>query len=112
MRRSDKKRKLKGLPPNSPKKPEAQEPEAQEPVVNPDLKVVGTVSITVYDNMDVDVTGFPSDHGVAMMIMCNAMMKVSSWFYKNKKPKQLIQVAKPTLSLADIEKLSREAKNN
>ena len=104
MRRSDKKRKLKGLPSKSPKKPQGQ---GQEPVVNPDLKVVGTISITVYDNMDVDVTGFPSDHGVAMMIICNAMMKVSSWFYKNKKAPSAIQLAKPGMSLADIDKISR-----
>ena len=110
MRRSDKKREKKGLPKIE---KTVKAVKGSEHVPDPNRKVAGTIKIIVYEDLDVDVQDFPTDHGVAMMALCNAMMKVSNWFLKEAaKPKQLIQIAKPTLSLADIEKLSRKAKNN
>ena len=110
MRRSDKKREKKGLP-KIEKRTQPFEGVKHGP--DPERKVAGTIQIIVYEDLDVDVQDFPTDHGVAMMALCNAMMKDSSFFLKEAaKPKQLIQVAKPTLSLADIEKLAKEAKNN
>lgn len=106
MKRSDKKRQLRGIP--NPKKQEPQ-PEKAAPGVNPERKVAGVMQIIVYDNLDVDVQDFPTDHGVAMMALCNAMMKVSAWFLKKAANPSPIQIAKPGASMAEIEKM---IKNN
>ena len=53
--------------------------EAQE------IKKVGTVTIDVYSNLDVNVSNFPDNHDIAMTVMANAMLKVSCFFMAKQK---------------------------
>lgn len=117
MMRSKKKRKLKGVP--EPEKPAQPQSQPQEPVLDKDgkpvlgqdgnpLMKIGQITIDVFSNMEVTVRNFPTNHGVAMMILANAIMKVSEFFVmENQKKVSPIMIAKPGASLADIEKMTR-----
>lgn len=73
-------------------------------------KKIGTVLIDVYENMEVNVSQFPTDHGMSMMVLGNALMAVNNWFIQNKPKNQSpIVMAKPGASPIDIEKM---IKNN
>jgi len=69
-------------------------------------KPIGTVNIDVYPDLNVNVSNFPSDHNVAMMILCNAMMKVSAYFMDEQKKTSDIVLARPGASAADIIKMA------
>ena len=49
------------------------------------VKNVGTITINVYSNLNVDVCNFPDDYNAAMAIMANAMLKVSAFFMAKQK---------------------------
>jgi len=69
---------------------------------------IGTVTIDVYSNLDVNVSNFPSEHDVAMMIMANAMLKVSHYFAEGQqKEKSDILIAKQGATPADIIKMAQ-----
>ncbi len=100
MMRSKKKRQQKGIP----------EPEkAQEPGKGP--KKIGTVLIDVYEDMNVNVSQFPTDQHMAILVLGNALLAVNQWFFEQKqKNASNIVMAKPgATSQADIEKM---IKNN
>lgn len=100
--RKIKKKKEKQLPP----KPEPEE--AQDEGLPEGKKKIGTIKIDVYNDMDVAVFNFPTNPQVAMMVLCNALMKVFNWFMEEQaKNKSQIVIAKPGASMADIEKMSR-----
>lgn len=100
MMRSKKKRQKKGLPEPEVQGKQQQVPEGKKPI--------GQIIIDVYSDMDVNVRGFPTEHGVAMMILCNAILKVSDWFVRQKGVnKSNLVIAKPGMSTADIEKMAK-----
>jgi hypothetical protein len=97
MMRSKKKRQQKGLP----------EPEkAQEPGKP---KKIGTVLIDVYEDMNVNVSQFPTDQHMAMLVLGNALLAVNQWFFeqKQKNASPIVMAKKPAVSQADIEKMKR-----
>jgi hypothetical protein len=71
-------------------------------------ELIGTMSIDVYENLDVKVRNFPSDHNIAMIILCNAIMKVSAHFLEDLKinSKSNLVLARPGASPADIIKMA------
>lgn len=69
---------------------------------------IGTISIDVYSNFDVNVSNFPTEHNIAMMIMANAMLKVSNFFMAQKNDKPNILLAKEGVSKADIIKMAQK----
>ena len=126
MMRSKKKRIKKGLPEYDPKEHVCslcgQPPKEiyPMPVFNEDgtpaldaggnpIEKVGQMEIDVYNNMEVTVRKFPIDnHGVSMMVVCNALMKLSEFFVMQAhKAKSPIVLAQPGASIGDIEKMRR-----
>ncbi len=94
MMRSKKKRMKKGIP----------EPEKKP--AGP--KKVGQVLIDVYENMEVNVSQFPTDHHMAILVLGNALMAVNNWFAQQaQKNKSNLVLGKPGMSLADIEKIRK-----
>ncbi len=93
----------------------AVDPVKGEPVLGADGKQidqVGELCIDMYSNFDVNVRQFHTDHGTAMMFMCNALMKLSEFFAKiamqqAKQQSPLVAVQPPGVSLEDIEKMRR-----
>lgn len=97
MMRSKKKRQQKGLP----------EPEKIEKS-NKGPKQLGTIMIDVYEDMNVNVRQFPTDHGMAVLLIGNALLAVNNWFVEQKQQeKSNIVLAKPGVSMADIEKMKK-----
>lgn len=70
-------------------------------------KPIGTITIDVFSDMNVNVVNFPSDPNVALMIMCNAIMKVSAYFLQQATVnKSNLLLARPGASQADILKMA------
>jgi len=72
-------------------------------------KPIATVKIDVFDDMDVNVREFPSDHAMAMMVLCNALVKVSDYFVRglHVQKQSDILLARPRVSPDDIIKMSK-----
>ena len=82
-----------------------EEKEAQVQAATP----IGSIIIDVFPNFDVDVKNFPSEHSLAMMILANAMLKVSAHFVTEQQlqnNKSNLLIAKPGASRADIIKMA------
>lgn len=74
---------------------------------NAAVKPIGQITIDVFSNLDVNVSNFPSDHNIALMVMCNALMKVSNYFIQQSvNSKSDILLARPGASQADIVKMA------
>ncbi len=72
-------------------------------------KPIGQIIIDVYPDLDVNVSNFPSDHNIAMMVMCNALLKLSAYFIEQQQQannKSNILLARPGASKADIIKMA------
>lgn len=87
-------------------KKKRREEKAMEEKAMEDPKPIGTMSIDVYEDLGVRVRNFPSDHGVAMMVLCNAIMKVSAHFLENLNNQSNLVLARPGASPADIIKMA------
>lgn len=72
------------------------------------VKPIGQIIIDVYPDLNVNVSNFPSDHNIAMMIMCNALLKLSAYFIEQQQTnnKSNILLARPGASQADIAKMA------
>ncbi len=72
-------------------------------------KKIGQVLIDVYENMDVNVSQFPTDHHMSMMVLGNALLAVNNWFAQQAQNKKSnIILAKPGASAMDIKKMRRD----
>lgn len=90
----------------------AVDPLTGEPILGQDGKQVdqiGEMCIDVYANFGVNVRHFPEEHGLAMMILSNALIQVSAFFIRlaQKVKPSPIMLAQPGASADDIEKMRR-----
>ena len=68
-------------------------------------KMVGQITIDVYDDMNVNVKGFPNNHQVALMVMSNALISVADWFIQEKERgmNNAIVRAKPNIIVPSVD---------
>lgn len=89
------------------------QPEGPQPQPGPTgqpIKVIGTVTIDVYEDMNVNVRGFPTDHTMSVLVIGNALLAVNNWFAEQaQKNKAQVVLAKPVpkFTLEEIEKIKR-----
>lgn len=79
-------------------------------------KLVGQITIDVYNDMNVIVKGFPQNHQTALMVMSNALISVADWFIMEKERglNNAILRAKPNIIVpsVDLSKIQGVGKTN
>lgn len=79
-------------------------------------KIIGTITIDVYDDMNVVVKGFPQNHMQALIFMSNAMLSVADFFIREKERgmNNAILRAKPNIIVpsVDLSKIQGIGKTN
>ena len=93
-------------PPGSQGPPQGPQPDQSQ---QPGPKVIGQITIDVLENLNVLVKNFPDGYGISMTVLINAMSAVNQFFMEKQEVTQSpIVVAKPVMSAADIDKISRK----
>jgi len=79
-----------------------QEADAKKPTMQ--------VTIDVYEGLNVVVRNFPKDHNVAMAILLNATMQLSTFFMHPPPEESNILLARPAASPSDVLQMAKGIK--
>ena len=90
--------------------PQGPQPEQQQQTGQPGQpKIIGQITIDVYENLNVLVKNFPDGYGVSMTVLINAMSAVNQFFMQKEQEAQSpLVIAKPGMSPADIAKIAKK----